>query len=393
MPIAGNGRGMQCIAHRMAEMGQDTMAIESEGRQPASGFVGAAVLGLALFGLLSKRSEFEGARPVPTGAHQSAGTPVPPPGTSSPPFGAGQDGGAGAPVDHPPGLIGVGRAIVSRISRDNITFVAAAVAFYVMLAIFPALAALVSLYGLVGNPSDVASRIGDYGSLLPPEALKLITDGLNAFAQKSGSQLSLALATSVLLAIWSARSGMSAVMTGLNIAYEETERRSFIVQNLVALTLTFGAVLFTGVVVLAIAGVPIVLATLSLDQITSILLAYVRWPLLAVLVVAGFAFMYRWAPSRSHPRWRWISWGSGIATLLWLVGSFLFSFYVSKFGSFDATYGSLGAVVILLLWLWVSALVLLVGAEIDAEIDKRATEAGSPTAKLAPSAGPPQPRS
>ena len=317
----------------------------------------------------------------------------PPLGGERPPLGGGQDGGAsGPPVDHPPGLIGVVRALVSRISRDNITFVAAAVAFYVMLAIFPALAALVSIYGLVGDPADVARRVGDYGSLLPPEALKLITDGLNSFAQKSGSQLSFALATSVVLAIWSARSGMSAVMTGLNIAYEEAERRSFIVQNLVALGLTFASVLFAGLVVLAIAGVPIILATLSLDSFTAMLLASIRWPLLALLVVAGFAVMYRWAPSRSHPRWRWISWGSAIATVLWMGGSFVFSFYVSKFGSFDATYGSLGAVAVLLLWLWVSALVFLVGGEIDAEIDKRATEGGSPTAHLPRSSGPPQPR-
>ena len=342
-----------------------------------------------MVGLLSKRTA-QGPGLVVGAAAPVAGAPAQSSSGRSPLAADGD--AAGAPVDHPPGLIGVGRAIVSRVSRDNITFVAAAVAFYVMLAIFPALAALVSLYGLVGNPADVVQRIGDYGSLLPPEALKLITDGLNSFAQKSNSQLSFALATSVLLAIWSARSGMSAVMTGLNIAYEEPERRSFIVQNLVALGLTIAGVVFTGVVFLAVAGVPIVLATLSLDSFSATLLATVRWPLLAVLVVAAFAMMYRWAPSRSHPRWRWISWGSGIATALWLAGSVVFSFYVSKFGSFDATYGSLGAVVILLLWLWVSALVLLVGAEIDAEVDKRATEAGSPLAHLPPSAGPPQPK-
>ena len=357
----------------------------TEERGRGSTFVNLAILSLAMVGLLSKRSPLR---------HSEAGDQPerqPADGTASP-LGGGQDGGAmSPPVDHPKGLFGVARTIVSRVSRDNISFVAAAVAFYVMLAIFPALAALVSIYGLVGDPADVARRVGEYGSLLPPESLKLITDGLNSFAQKSSSQLSLALGTSVLLAIWSARSGMSAVMTGLNIAYEEPERRSFVMQNVVALLLTLAGVLFTSIVVLAIAGIPIILATLSLDKITADLLAYTRWPLLAVLVVLGFAVMYRWAPSRSHPRWRWISWGSGIATLAWLIGSFAFSFYVSKFGSFDATYGSLGAVVILLLWLWVSALVLLVGGEIDAEIDKRATEAGSPFGYLPKSAGPPQP--
>lgn len=349
-----------------------------QGRKAESALTTLAILSFALVGLVTKRSNVA-AQPSVPGPQQASASDQ---GTRSP-LGAGSDPGASAPpVDHPPGLIGIVRTIFNRIGRDNITLVAAGVAFYAMLAMFPALAAIVSLYALVGDPADVARRISEYGSLLPPEALKLITDGLQGFAQKSGSQLSFALGTSVLFALWSARAGISSVMTGLNIAYEETEKRSFIMQNVIALVLTLGAVVFTIVIILAVAVVPIVLKFLSLSNLTATLLDILRWPLLAVLVILGFAVIYRWAPSRSHPRWRWITWGSAIATGFWLLGSFVFSIYVSKFGSYDATYGSLGAVVILLLWFWVSALILLTGAEIDAELDARDTKAGSPMAAL-----------
>lgn len=349
----------------------------TQGRKSSgSALTTAAVLAFAVAGLFAKRTlvvRTGSGQPVP----KSAANAAPAAGTNA------------APVAHKPGLVGVVMALSDRMGRDNITLAAAGVAFYVMLAIFPALAMLVSIYALVGDPADVARRIQDYGGLLPPESLKIITDGLNSFAQKSTSQLSFALIFSILLALWSARAGISSVMTGLNIAYEETEKRSFIVQNLVALGLTFAGVVFAILVFVAVPVVPIVLQFLHVGGLVATLVDLARWPVLALLVALGFAFIYRYAPSRSHPRWTWISWGSGIATLCWLIGSILFSIYVSKFGSYDATYGSLGAVVVLLLWFWVSALVLLIGAEIDAELDTRATATSSPLGGTAPSAGPP----
>jgi membrane protein len=357
---------------------QQNSRLGTEGR---SAWMNIAVLGLALAGLLSQKSH----APVPSRVISSPARTKP----SAPDRPAVAPAAAAAPVDHPSGMIGIGRSIADRIGRDNITLVAAGIAFYAMLSLFPALAALVSLYGLVGNPADVARRISDYGNLLPPEALKLITGGLDSFASKNGSQLSLALVTSVLLALWSARAGVTAVMTGLNIAYEEVEQRSFIMQNVVALLLTLGSVVFGVVVMVGIAVIPLVLKLVYLGNVAATVINIARWPILAVLVVFGFAVIYRIAPSRSHARWRWITWGSAIAALLWLLGSFAFSFYVGAFGSYDATYGSLGAVVVLLLWLWVSALVLLFGAEIDAELDKRATEGGSPLASVPAGAGPP----
>jgi membrane protein len=250
-----------------------------------------------------------------------------------------------------------------------------------MLSIFPALAAMVSLYALVGDPNDVANRLQDYRDLLPPEAMKLIVDGLHSFAKTAGSTLSWALATSLVLALWSARNGIASVMTGLNIAYEEVEARSLLMQTAIALGLTLGAIVFAVVVVFAVAIIPIILNFLPFGSVLGTVLDFARWPILAVLVALGFAVVYRVGPSRRTASWRWISWGSSIATVLWLGGSVLFSVYVSRFGSYDATYGALGAVVVLLLWLWVSALVLLIGAEIDGELDQRASAAGSPLAQ------------
>ena len=296
-----------------------------------------------------------------------------------------------APVAHPPGLFGIVRSIFDRFSRDNATLTAAGIAFYLLSSIFPGLAAIVSIYGLVGDPTEVSRQISPFAGLLPPEAMKLLNDSLEGFIKSSaGSHVSLALVTSVLIALWSARAAMAAIMTGLNIAYEEVDQRSFVVQTLVSLALTVGVLAFVVVAVFAIAVVPAILALFYLGETLQALLEYGRWPLLAAVVVFGFAVLYRFAPFRSHARWRWITWGSAIATVLWLAGSILFSFYVRHFGSYDATYGSIGAVIILLLWFWFGALVMILGAEIDSELDIRATKGGAPTAGTAPSAGPPR---
>ena len=286
------------------------------------------------------------------------------------------------PVTHRPGIVGIAWSVVDRVSRDNVTMVAAGVAFYALLAIFPALAAIVSLYGLFSDPVEVSRQIGAFSYLLPPEALKLITDGLQAFVNKSNSQFNVALVTGLVLAIWSARAGIQSIMTGLNIAYEETERRSMIMQNLVAIAMTFAAVLMVIAVVSAIGIIPAAIALLQLPPDLATTLALVRWPILAIVILLGFAVLYRFAPCRRQAKWEWITWGSATATSLWLLGSALFSFYVSHFGSYDKMYGSLGAVVILLLWLWVAAVFFLMGAEVDAELHARALATGSATASL-----------
>lgn len=342
----------------------------SEKSQASSLLIGI-LAGIAL-------GKMAGPRATPAGVFAPPGAPLRPTAVSH----AANINPDPVPVHHRPGIIGIIWSVIDRISRDNVTMVAAGVAFYALLSIFPALAAIVSLYGMVSDPAEVSRQISSLAYILPPEAMKLIMDALLSFVSKSNSQFNIALVTGLLLAIWSARAGMSAVMTGLNIAYEEVERRSLIVQNLVAIMMTLAALILVAAVVFAIGIIPAVLALIRLPKELATTLALVRWPILALVILIGFAVLYRFAPCRTEPRWRWITWGSATATVFWLMGSALFSFYVSHFGSYDATYGSLGAVVILLLWLWVASLFFIMGAEVDAELHARALTTGSATAPL-----------
>jgi membrane protein len=269
----------------------------------------------------------------------------------------------------PRALWQIAKNVVARIGKDNLTLVAAGVAFYAMTAIFPALAAFVSVYGLFADPHSVQAQIAGFSGLLPANSLKLLTDALQSFSSKSSSSLNLALVVSLALAIWSAKAGVSALITGLNIANETDERRSLIVQQLVALALTLGAILFAVLAFAAVALLPIVINIFPASGAMKTMLGLGRWPLLAVMVSVALAIVYRFGPSRETPRWRWITWGAATATVLWIIGSAAFSFYASHFGSYDATYGSLAAPVVLLLWFWVSALTVLLGAEIDAELE------------------------
>jgi membrane protein len=269
----------------------------------------------------------------------------------------------------PETLFRIALNVAMRIGRDNLMLVAAGVAFYAMTAIFPAIAAFVSIYGLFADPSHVQDQVSGYSALIPAASLKLLTDALQSFVSKSNSSLSLALVVSVCVALWSAKAGISSLMTGLNIANETTEKRSIFVQQGTGLLLTAGGVVFAGVALTTIALLPIVIDFLPLTDAGKAVLGLGRWPLLALLVCFALAVLYRFGPCRQKAKWRWITLGSAIATLLWLIASGLFSFYVSRFGTYDKTYGSLAAPVVLLLWFWLSGLIVLIGAEIDAELE------------------------
>jgi membrane protein len=285
---------------------------------------------------------------------------------------------------NPAALWQIGKNVAARVSKDNLTLVAAGVAFYAMTAIFPALAAFVSIYGLFADPNAVQQQIAGFSGLLPPNSLKLLTDALQSFASKSTSSLNVALFFSVALAMWSAKAGVTALISGLNIANQTDEKRGFIAQQLIALALTVGALLFAMVAFAAVALLPIVIDVLPLSDAAKTTLGLGRWPLLAVMVSFGLAVVYRFGPYREQAKWRWITWGAAIATVLWIIGSVAFSFYASRFGSYDVTYGTLAAPVILLLWFWVSALTVLMGAEIDAELEQADGRSARPAPTLAP---------
>jgi membrane protein len=254
-------------------------------------------------------------------------------------------------------------------TRDNLSIIAAGVAFYAMLAIFPALAALVSIYGLVADPAQVSQHMASIGQMVPPQAYQILDQQLSSVAASSGGALTFGAIGGLLLALWSASKGMKAMLIALDITYDEEEKRGFFKFNGLALLLTLGAVLFVILSLGLIAILPALLGSLGLPETVQTLLAWLRWPLLGLLVILGLAVLYRFGPDRDEPRWRWVSLGAVLATVLWLVVSALFSWYVSNFGSYQETYGAMGAVIILLMWFYITAYVVLLGAEINAEME------------------------
>jgi membrane protein len=254
-------------------------------------------------------------------------------------------------------------------SKDNLSMIAAGVAFYAFLAIFPALAAMVSVYGLAFDPHEVQEQIAAISALLPRQAAGILTDQLAQLTAEPSQGLGWGLALGLVLTLWSASQGVKALMTSLNVVYDEEETRGFVRYNLTALALTFAALVFVLVTLAVIALVPVAISFLGLTGVVEWAVRLLRWPILAALVMVGLAALYRFAPARARPQWRWVSWGAALATMLWLLGSIAFSVYVSNFGSYDETYGTFGAVVVLMLWFNLTAYVILLGGELNAEME------------------------
>jgi membrane protein len=280
---------------------------------------------------------------------------------------------AAQPSDIPArGWLDVVKRTQKEIKTDNLTLIAAGVAFYSMLAIFPALIAVVTIYGLVANPADVARQVASFAKSLPPGAGDLLTNQLQKIVSTSKGSLSVALVISIAGALWSASAAVQAMMKGLNVIYDEEETRGFVKLRGLALLLTFGAIVVVLGALGLVAVLPGVLNKIGLGRAGELAISVGRWPALILLVAVGLAVLYRLGPDRATPRWRWASWGALAAVVLWVVISVGFSYYVSNFGKYNQTYGSLGAVIVLLLWLWLSALAALIGAELDAEIEREA---------------------
>lgn len=259
----------------------------------------------------------------------------------------------------------------TELKRDHATMVAASIAFYMMLAIFPGLIALVALYGLVADPADVQTHVSSVSSALPEDARGILESQLGSIVGQSQGGVSLGLAVSILGALWAASGGMRALMEAMNVAYDVQEERSFLRVRGIAILLTIAAIVFIAVAVFAAAVLPVIFAAVGLGGAARTVLSIARWPVLALMTMAGLAFIYRYAASRAAPPWRWVTWGSVVATLLWLGATLLFSLYVSRFGSYNETYGALGGVIVLMLWFFLTGYAALLGAEVDAELERR----------------------
>jgi membrane protein len=262
-----------------------------------------------------------------------------------------------------------------RMSKDSLSILAAGIAFQTFFSLFPTLTAVVSLYGLVADRGMVERQIEAVQGVLPPEAVKLIATWLQALIQGPTTRFGIGLMVSVLLAVWSMWSATGMLMTAVNICYGEEQRRGFVSLNLHTLALGAGLVLFANVAFALIAVLPAALALLPVSDAWVHTLGLLRWPILAGIIIVVLGIVYRYAPDRAGAKRRWISWGSIAATALWILGSIAFTTYVSKVGSYDRTYGSLGAVIILLLWFYLTAYIILAGAELNAEIESRITRA------------------
>ena len=279
---------------------------------------------------------------------------------------------ADRPSEIPPrGWFAVLKRVKAEVKEDNVTLLAAGVAFYAMLAIFPAIIAVVTVYGMVADPAQVQSQVGEFAKSLPSGADQLLTGQLKTVTQAGRQSLSIGLAVSLLAVLWTASGGIQGLVKGLNLVYDEKETRGFLKLRGLSLLLTLGAILMAVVAIALVAVFPAVVDDLKLGQAGQLAASIARWVVLALLVLSAVAVLYRYAPDRANPRWRWVSWGAVVALVLWLLGSIGFSWYVDNFGKYNQTYGALAAVIILLLWLFLSAFVVLLGAEIDAEIERQ----------------------
>jgi membrane protein len=272
--------------------------------------------------------------------------------------------------------------IYQRTNDDRLLAVAAGVVFYALLALFPAITALVSLYGLFATPSTISQHLSLANGLLPAGVIDIVEEQVNRLVRRGSTQLGFGFIFGLAFALWSANSGVKAIFDALNVVYKEKEKRGFIKLNLVSLGFTLGAIVAILIAIAAVVVVPLLVGYVGFRGFGQSWIQWLRWPVLIALVVLGLAALYRFGPSRTEPRWQWLTVGSGFATVAWLGSSALLSWYLSNFANYDATYGSLGAAIGLMIWMWVSTIVVLLGAELNAEIAHETAQersGGSPT--------------
>jgi membrane protein len=265
------------------------------------------------------------------------------------------------------------RDIVVRVwqnlGRDNTSLVSAGLGLHALLAVFPALAVLVSVYGMFASAADVAKELQPFLGVLPGDAAKLITDQMESLTTPENHALGFGAIAATLLALWNSRQGMVSLMTATNIAYNQRERRSLLRQVAVSIVFSLGAMLIFLVMLLVGVAVPLLLQVAPLGRSARIALLVSRWVLLWTFAVLSFSIAYRYGPDRQRAKWRWVTWGSAVAATVWLLGSLAFSAYVQNFGSYGKTYGALGGVIVLIMWFYLMGFTIVLGAEINAEME------------------------
>lgn len=267
------------------------------------------------------------------------------------------------------GLKDVFWRVFAAVQEDRVMLVAAGVTFYLLLSIFPAMTALVSLYGFFADPASITDRLSFLNEIMPPEGLSIFFDQLRSLAGEKRSALSFGLIFGLAIALWSANNGVKALFEAMNIAYGEDEKRSFLRLNLVSFAFTLGGLIGLIILVVGLGVIPAIIAVVNLGGVTEMVLRVLRWPVLLVVIAFGITLLYRFGPSRERARLRWVTWGAVMAALLWVVGSLGVSYYLSNIADYNATYGTLGALIGFLFWTWISAIIVILGAEVNAELE------------------------
>lgn len=267
------------------------------------------------------------------------------------------------------GLLDVAARMKDDILEDNLLLIAAGVAFYGILAIFPAITALMSVAGLLYRPEEVVSVLEGAAAIVPPDVSRILLTQAQSVAGTGDSGLTLGLVLGFSLAMWSASTGVASLVQGLNVAYDEKETRSFVFLRLRMLGLTIAIMLGLIVAAALIVAVPVVLSFMVINPRVELVVKLVAYIPLALIFIGGVMALYRWGPDRERAKWRWLVPGALAASVLWLIASMAFSFYVQTIGSYNETFGSVAGVIVLLMWLWLSAFVILLGAELNAELE------------------------
>ena len=255
--------------------------------------------------------------------------------------------------------------------QDRVMAEAASVTFYALLALFPAMGAFVSVYGLFTNPSNVSQLLASLGGVVPSGGLQIIQGQIGALTAKGHGALGLAAIIGFGVSLWSANSGIKSLFGALNVVYHEHEKRSFVKLTFISFAFTIGTIGFGIIAVFTVVAVPVLLNFFGLGFASAMLLTVARWPAMLIVVATALAIIYRYGPSRNYARWQWVSWGGAAAAVLWIVVSLVFSFYVANFSNYNKTYGSLGAAVGFMTWIWISSIVVLMGGELNAELEQQ----------------------
>ena len=263
----------------------------------------------------------------------------------------------------------VAKRVFAGFNDDRLMTEAAGVTFYTLLAVFPAVATLVSLYGLFSDPVTVNDHMKALGGVVPAGGLEIISAQVKSLTANPKQALGIGLLVGLVTSLWSSNQGVKGLFDALNVVYHEREKRSFFKRTVITLAFTFGGIVFAILAMTAIVVVPLVLQFFGFGDWATTLVAAARWPVLVLVLCLFLSVVYRFGPSREHAKWQWVSWGSAFAAVTWLLASLAFSYYVSNFGNYNKTYGSLGAAIGFLTWIWISSIIVLLGGELNADLE------------------------